>query len=218
MAADLLATWRELGRLLVKWTALSTAAGGVLYSLAVTISELAGDSPAALVWLGFPLAGGMVGVLAGKGQSQLLKPFVPLPEAWVLATAAGWALGVPALVVCTGLLSAATKTWIGLYRLMAFLIAAGGVGAFSGLWQWLLLRARIDRSLWWLLANGVGWLLAWLGVLASWWVIGQGDALPVTSTDFAAVFVLGALAGWMLGVEQGIALVGLIAQRAWEGR
>ncbi|NUM43863.1 MAG: hypothetical protein HUU38_04085, partial [Anaerolineales bacterium] len=49
-----------------------------------------------------------------------------------------------------------------------------------------------------------------------WYFIGQGADLPGTLAQLPAMMVLGGLAGWMMGMEQGVALVGLIAQEEWE--
>ena len=76
----------------------------------------------------------------------------------------------------------------------------------------------IPRHQWWLLANAVGWLMAWLGLLAVGLFLGSGDPLPSSLDRVGQAAILGGVAGFMIGLEQGVALVGLLAQRVWEER
>jgi len=71
---------------------------------------------------------------------------------------------------------------------------------------------------WWLLASAVGWILAWVTALGMAWVIQELPALPTTMQDVGLALLLGGLAGGMLGLEQGVALIGLFAQMEWDAR
>jgi hypothetical protein len=97
----------------------------------------------------------MVGLLIGILQYGLLRHYLPRMGWWVLATTAGWLLGV-FLIVLSGWLKFIDET----FNLdLAFLL----MGLAIGIGQWLLLRQRLPQAGWWIGANVMGWgLLALL--------------------------------------------------------
>ncbi len=128
---------------------------------------------------------------------------------WVLATTAGWVLGL----VLGGEL---------------------GVGAFIGLTQWLVLRRYFANTGWWVLASGVGWLAGWAivapglilppdgGLLAS---IIAGAIFGITMgvaqwmvlrrwVKLAGMWILISIPGWTIGL---IGLLGTILAGAVAG-
>jgi hypothetical protein len=112
-------------------------------------------------------------ILTGALQYGLLRHYLPRMGWWVFATVAGWLLGV---------LSIALPGWLGwtdtpLNNLdLIFLV----MGVAIGITQWLLLRRRLARAGWWIVANAVGWGL--LGLIN-----------PGNSVDQFWLFILGFL-------------------------
>ncbi len=205
--------WAGMGRLLLFWTVASTLSGAIMYPLSLVIADLLNLHIIAAVMLG-SLVGGLI---AGLPQSGLLKPYLRLQRDWVLMTVIGWAIALPLLIAITLLIRGWVVDLSDGYALTLYLLGAGTAGAVAGLGQWSLLRRVFERASWWLLASGVGWFMAWLAVLGFAWLLGQ-EQLPVSSSGADVALGLGALAGWLVGLEQGIALIGLVAQSAWERR
>jgi hypothetical protein len=115
----------------------------------------------------------LVSLLTGALQYGLLRRYLPRMGWWVVATVAGWLLGV---------LSIALPGWLGwtdtpLNNLdLIFLV----MGVAIGITQWLLLRRRLARAGWWIAANALGWGL--LGLIN-----------PGNSVDQFWLFILGFL-------------------------
>ena len=207
--------WKPLGKLWTQWTLATTVAGALVYPLVVWLALLVGGWPDGY-WLALPVGGAMIGLGAGVWQERVLRPHLAVTWRWMGVTALGWAVGVSLVVGGTGWFLTYAKEMPQWYALTVYLGGAGVGGAVSGLGQWELLRSRIEKSLWWFMACAVGGLLAWLVIAGMWYFIGRGADLPGTLAQFPAMIVLGGLAGWMMGMEQGVALVGLIAQEHWE--
>ena len=94
----------------------------------------------------------IVGFLTGVLQYGLLRRYLPRMGWWVLATPGGWLLGV-LLILISGWLNFWTyESWdIDL----AFIL----LGLSIGVGQWLLLRRRLSRAGWWIVASVAGWVL-----------------------------------------------------------
>jgi hypothetical protein len=190
------------------------------------ISNFEAERPDLFLWLAWALAGlvggavgwvvnlpggwavnwALVGTLVGVGQWLALRRRVPLAVWWwVLAGAAGWAVGglvgdalaielevvIDAVDGNEGSVLAAT--------LVGAVIGAVG-GTLAGTAQWLLLRRQAPSAGWWVLASAVGWAAGWaLGWALGWAVAGVVvDAVP------------GALGGAVGGAITGGALVWLL--------
>ena len=91
-------------------------------------------------------------ILTGALQYGLLRQYMPHMGGWVLATFAGWLLGV---------LLIALPTWVGWIASpitdlhLALLMMGFGIG----LTQWLVLRRALPQAGWWIAATILGWLL-----------------------------------------------------------
>lgn len=205
--------WSRLGRLLLSWTTAVTAAGMLLYGMFVLLSAIFGDSGVAAALL---ISAAAAGGFAGSIQRRLLQSYWTVPVGWIGWTMAGWAVGLGLAVGLSVLLRPAVAALPDSYRLTVFLIAAGTAGAVSAFGTWRYLRRITFRHPWWLLANGVGWLMAWIVVLAFGLFLGGGEPLPASSDRLRDAVVLGAAAGFVIGFEQAVAVVGLLAQTAWE--
>lgn len=210
--------WKRLGRLWIYWTVVCTVGGCVAYLVFVFLSGMVFKFLPFSGVLAILLGGTVGGIVAGLLQSRLLRGFVPISPSWMWVTAAGWSLGIPLVVLFTGWFRGFARELSQPYALTGFLVGAGISGTLAGMGQWVLLRDKIRKASWWLLASGVGWLVAWIGVAGLWLILGGGTPFPVEPSKLGLAVMLGGVAGWLVGVEQGIALVGLIAQEAWETR
>jgi uncharacterized membrane protein required for colicin V production len=93
------------------------------------------------------------GLLNGCLQVLLLRRYLPRMEwRWIAATFLGWTLGpLSALIISTNLYTVIDTgtTW---FMLLIGFIISGSIG----LAQWLVLRQRLHRAGWWILANVLG--------------------------------------------------------------
>jgi len=218
VSTEWLNLWRGLGRLLLHWTLQFTAAGAVIYFLAVLAGQFFGPVALLAVSVALPLAAVVVGLVLGGAQRRRLAPYLSVGLGWTWATAIGLGLGLIFVTTVSLALRDVVQEWTNGYKLTAFLLGAGLSGALSALGQWLILRKSLEKHHWWMLASGVGWLMAWLGFLAVGLFLGGGEPLPVSLDRWLDILILGAVAGFFIGFEQGVAFVGLLAQRVWEKR
>ncbi|MCB9135426.1 MAG: hypothetical protein H6636_08365 [Anaerolineales bacterium] len=207
--------WKHLGKLWIYWTAATTVMGALAYPLIVGLASLLGGWPIGY-WVSVPVGGGLVGLGIGYWQKRMLRAHVQVPRTWVGMTGVGWGVGFGLVVGGSVWFLGYAKTMQAWYALTIYLITAGFGGALSGMGQFGLLKRRFEKAVWWLMACAVGSLLAWLVIVGMWYFLGQGADFPSQLSQFPAMLVLGGLAGWMMGMEQGVALVGLIAQEQWE--
>jgi len=209
--------WSALGRMLVAWTVMTTLGGSFAYGIFLWMEPLLPGSDLIALGIRLATAGGAAGLALGLVQERFGAGGVTLSRFWPAATAAGWAFGLPAVVGFSVWIRPLIADLPDGFRLAFALTGAGVAGAAAAAWQWTLLKTRLKGALWWPLANGVGWLMGWILVLAIGLFLGAGEPLPVEMNRFGDGLILGACAGFVIGLEQGIALVGLIAQEAWAG-
>ena len=134
------------------------------------------------------------GIPLAVGEWLLLRRELGIKAWWVLATTLSWALCwyiniVLALVLGEGTVGsiAGTVLFYGLFPGLIFSIC-----------QWLVLRRRFDKSIWWIFATTAGWDIALFGL-----VVFSG----AVETNLPATLYLFAIIGMMLGAMQGLALV-----------
>jgi hypothetical protein len=103
----------------------------------------------------------IVSLLIGIVQYRLLRRYLPRMGWWLLATISGW-LGGFVLILGWGQIvthwwsaTAVPEPWA---VALVFIV----LGLCVGLGQWLLLRRRLPRAGWWIVANVVGWSLLFL--------------------------------------------------------
>lgn len=207
--------WKPLGKLWINWTMATTVMGALAYPLIVGLASLMGGWPMGY-WVGVPVGGAFVGLGIGFWQERMLRAQLRVSRRWIGVTAVGWGVGFAFVVGGSAWFLTYAKMIQDWYALTIYLVAAGVGGALSGTGQYGLLKDRIEKAVWWLMACAVGSLLAWLVVAGMWYFLGQGADFPSTLTQLPAMLLLGGMAGWMMGMEQGVALVGLIAQEQWE--
>jgi hypothetical protein len=136
--------------------------------------------------------GSMLGIGVGILQWLVLQGRVSRVGWWVLASAAAGAIQmVGDLESYSELLS------FGLLLRFTGIVALGG--AVAGILQWLVLRGKVSRAGWWVLASTVGWGLSIAVMRALEW--GVTDDCSLVSQVVSGV-VLGAITGaalvWLL--------------------
>ena len=134
----------------------------------------------------FPL----LGLLTGLLQYLLLRRYLPRIGWWIAATALGWLLGISVAYLGYAIWPVAlnaNSTW-------AAEIVFVSVGAAMGLVQWLVLRRRVPRAGWWVLASALGW----------------GLVRPVAGEAFTSLLEL-LIIGAVPAVVTGLALWWLLA-------
>lgn len=185
-------------RLLTRWVR-ATWAGWVLGVPVIVALALLGEA----IGIGGAqaLVGAGMGIAVGFLQARAIRGLLPSAWRWFWSCAVG--LAIPFL---------ATDIWkpTGLsptYSLFAALLL-GGVAI--GAWQSLILRSRLRRAGWWMLASVVGWALAG-GMAASADALSRSQGLRGI---WGALAYLGIVAGGglVLGLVTGAALVWLLRQ------
>ena len=175
---------KPAGSFYIGWIVLSTLCTPITFLLTVIILKIITDMVGDYVYVNgvqhitedylmmyvfIPI----VSLLTGAMQYGMLRQFLPRMRWWVLATFAGWLLGV---------LLIALPSWMSLIDLplnnldLILLL----MGFAIGLTQWLVLRHQLPRAGWWIVANTLGWgLLGWI--------------TPGNSLDQYGLFTLGFL-------------------------
>lgn len=127
---------REETKYSFNWTA------WVTWVLITTIGWLIGWVFLGELWIGLAL---------GAGQWLLLRSRLDHDYWWIPASLVGWAIGHLAVL---NLVPVDLREWAGL-----------PIGLTLGVAQWIVLRDEMPHSIWWIVVNGLGWLLAMTGVL-----------------------------------------------------
>ena len=143
------------------------------------------------------VTGGVLGATIGTGQWLLLRRRTPVTVRWVLASVVGGMIGMALGMTLEPNGDTATivrdATREATARVIPWRVAwqtgvAGllfGVGI--GLGQWYILRQYARSAYWWILANGIAWLVGWgLGALLAE-PIGTLTALLVSGFIVAAI-------------------------------
>jgi hypothetical protein len=124
-----------------------------------------------------------IGLLTGSLQYGLLRRYLPRMGWWMPATLLGYALGLLlTLLLREALISSGTAA--AFYQSSAQNVSFVFLGLSIGMAQWLLLRRRLPRAGWWIVANVVGWgLLALIigGMLGLFGIMALG-LLPSSVT------------------------------------
>lgn len=140
----------------------------------------------------------------------LNKPGINFWLLWMLATATGWAAAFAIQKIFEDQMLAALAWGTVVYGLLIFAIFMGN-GLVIGLLQWLVLRAHMPRSGWWILAAAPGWALSWALVFALPWAF----VLTSDPPPFSWFVWLGGLAGGLAGgAAQWLVLQGSV-RKAW---
>ncbi len=145
-------------------------------------------------WLAFLGLGIMLGIGVGILQWLVLRGRVSGVGWWVLASAAaGYGITQASFILIEESLS------FGLLLSSTGVAALGG--AVTGILQWFVLRGKVSRAGWWVLASTVGWGLSMAVTIA----------MPSGVTDDIE-FTGPAVTGAVLGAVTGAALVWLLRQ------
>lgn len=80
--------------------------------------------------------GALAGALFGSAEAYPLVPYISHPDHWIVATAAGMAIGILGSLVITD-------------KFISDLV----LGATVGVFQWLVLRNEVSQAGWWIPAH-----------------------------------------------------------------
>jgi hypothetical protein len=181
------------------WVVASSVGILVGFIIGMVIGTLPDDK---IEWLIGLVAGIMLGIGVGVLQWLVLRRRASGVGWWVLASAAaGYAFGTGFI----GILESLTALSFG--TLLRYTVVAALGGAVAGILQWLVLRGKVSRAGWWVLASTVGWGLCMA-------VAGAGLALLEymnMSEGFGGLLLL-PVTGVVLGAVTGGALVWLLRQ------
>jgi hypothetical protein len=136
-----------------------------------------------------------MGATGGYFQWVVLRERIAGAGLWGLASALGFGLAIGALIA-----PSTDETFA-----VAGLLMAAIFGVSSGILQWLILRRKVQRAGWWLLANLLG---SWVGAIGA----------PVAGVIFDAgnwglgVLTFGLVFGAGNGAITGAALLWLLRQ------
>ena len=156
--------------------------------LGVSVAERLFDRSPFHVVMGLAL-GTVMGATGGYFQWFVLRERIAGAGLWTLASALGFGL---AMAIDTGENYAMTGVLLGSI-----------FGVVGGILQWLILRRKVARAGWWLLANLLGSLVGAIGILIAV-PIGQAGNWGLAIITFGLVFGAGN------GAITGAALVGLL--------
>ncbi len=160
--------------------------------------------------LGFTLAYFMFGALLGSVVSLMqwlvLRLHVSRAGWWILASTAGFAVAFGAVTAAGGAIEAFGYSEVfdelGTFAMVLGLtltVALGG--AVTGILQMLVLRSRVFRAGWWVLASAVGWGLGMVVVVPGLDEVWDSD-LPLFLSRVGGGGVWGAVTGgtlvWLL--------------------
>ena len=120
---------------------------------------------------------------------------------WVLASVAGWLVGW-------------LVAWIGAVAVGWMVAWAGlGIGTGVGVAQWLVLRERIARAGWWLVASVGGGVVG--GLVSAGMILGAYVGAGQIMGDVVAVILGWVLVGVGMGAAQWLVLRGYVARAGW---
>ena len=216
--------WSNWGGFLAQWMLSMTLGGGLAYGLAILIIETSAPTLEGEAFIRFiaqvaaPLGGGLAGLLVGAFQWYAMRPMMRISLGWIAATAVGWGVGTPLIIGISGWISSFRDDLNSTDALLVYILGAALAGLIAGAAQWVILSQKMKRAGWWLVASAAGWTIAWVATLALAWGLRQQSRLPVTLDEWLLGVLLGCVAGTLVGLETGIALVGLWAQQLWEER
>ena len=129
-----------------------------------------------------------LGLVMGVLQYFLLGRYLPRMGWWIGATVLGWVLPMALLRLATF----GSIPGLGIDPMWRGAVGFGILGASLGLCQWLVLRRRIPRAAWWILAGVVGWGMA--GVFSGESISSQLDVIAVALLPPTAA----SIAWWLL--------------------
>jgi hypothetical protein len=179
------------------WVALSVISIPIAWAITGTIVsrivqvvggriQVAGQSHITEDFIGAYVLLPMLGLLFGVLQYFLLRRYLPRMGWWIAATVLGWVLPLILLQFLSS---------VGLFPALAVDPVWSGVlgfvllfGAPIGLCQWFVLRRRIHRAAWWILASILGWGVSGLvagGTISSQWDVIAVALLPPTAASIA---------------------------------
>lgn len=152
--------------------------------------QVAGQSHITEDFIGVYVLLPVLGLLLGILQYFLLRRYLPQMGWWIAATVLGWVVPLILLSFLSSVglypVLGVDPVWSGALGLMLLL------GVPVGLCQWFVLRRRIHRAAWWILASILGWGVA--GLISGETISSQLDVIAVALLPPTAA----SIAWWLL--------------------
>jgi hypothetical protein len=132
-----------------------------------------------------------------------------------LASAVGWFVGFLMGFVLAhvpgDLIAGALGDWL------AYSVLGSGLGIGVGILQWLVLRRRVSRAGWWVLASTAGFVVAWVGSEAAVDALGYSEDFIGRGvlTRLLQDFIGGAMLGPGVGLMQWLVLRRQVSRAGW---
>lgn len=117
----------------------------------------------------------MLGLVFGFLQYVLLRRHLPRMGWWIIGTTLSWSLGL----IGSRVLYSTVDVTLDQSVIWIEVLLTALIGGSMGLAQWLVLRQRVPRSAWWIIANLIGW-----------GVVGWGAATVTTRMVILAVSII----------------------------
>jgi hypothetical protein len=154
------------------------------------------------------IPGAVLWGILGTAQWMALRKHIHRPGGWVLASVLGGAVGGAAgedvHEAVVGIVdNPIWKAWSGAGMVVIEAVRQAVLWGIVGTGQWMVLRKRVHRCGWWVLASVVGGVVAGAGIGAAW-------ALTEASAKVAIRAAAGAVTGIVAGLITGSALARLL--------
>ena len=140
---------------------------------------------------------------------------------WVLASTVGWFVGFIIgfiLLAIVGDIVGEDNGMNVLGLILGAFIFGASLGSMVGILQWLVLRRRVSRAGWWVLASTAGFIVGWGGVeVAMYMAFGFPEEMGGMSsfTNVLGQAVVPALGGAVMGTLQWLILRGKVSRAGW---
>ena len=198
----------------LRWVLANTVAWGVggnlLLFVFVAVSFAFRDSTTAGIGASFwwamfgAVPGAIFGVFPGRLQWLVLQAHITGAVRWVLASAAGWAVGWALVMVGGEFFILRQSSEPEIYEMSHLMGGSWAViGFVAGVLQWRLLSRQLGRAVWWIVASVLGEMLGKAMLLVVFVYVGS-------TRGWTVGWIVGGVA---YGVITGAVLVWLLRQR-----
>ena len=143
----------------------------------------------------FLVDGLIIGTFIGIAQGLVVRRRIAPMRWWVLASIAGFGVG----------LAAGEALALNLSAQVAGVLTGVIIGTALGIAQWLVLRRRLTQAWWWVLANIAAWGVGWPLIR----LVDDSAATPIL-----IIYVVGAAGAAVAAIITAIALISLMRHPA----
>jgi len=186
---------KQVGWLFVVWWIGLTIVGGLVGNYVA--DKLFAGLQVSNIYLGIlfsMLGGGVFGLTVSAAQWILLRRYIPKTIWWMITGTAGYAFGALIGSIFVWMLNNPSNLQGGTWLALSYVIIRGTVlGAF----QWAFLKQFRTHTGWWVLGNGIGWMLG--PMIATFFLASTiNDFIIQIMVDVLAGIITGTLIFWIL--------------------